>query len=250
MQQKAFSSMTAALADRWQATPQVRRLDLHGLIKTIESVEAKRQALTEKGTLTERGIKEAMVGHAATELAPAIAKATRALKKVKDGIAAERAAMRPGRPDPHDAAGAILRMDIRRHLQGLELGEQMELVQSGGIWLQAVAEVPPEFFDYDETFMARIEEDLVIASDPERHAQHQAAAESVMAFEGVLGAAQRALHDAIGSARPDDVKAFMKANTPSDVELENQIARDITAAEEAAGDGPKSEPWSLTLAAE
>lgn len=105
---------------------------------------AKRAELAKTGTLSPKGIAEAMQAYADKNMLPALAKFREQVTSERANLAMKREHLSRPKIDRTDAAAAMLRAEYRSHLRTLSQGEQIRVLLSGDdpTIVDAALEVP------------------------------------------------------------------------------------------------------------
>jgi len=111
--------MKENIAQRWR-TEWNERLELARLgrefakvLGFLDEVPAKRDALVAQGTLSLKGVNEAVQTHCAANVVPALRRAVWEAEKTVNDIATRRAKLGHIEIDKSDVAGALLRQEMR-----------------------------------------------------------------------------------------------------------------------------------------
>jgi hypothetical protein len=119
-------------------------------VEAVDRVEARARANATNGKFTPEGVKDDVLRFALNDIVPELHRARTTIKKAKAEVAERRSKLTLAQPDKSDAAGAILRMQIRQKIEGMKTSEQNRYFDSYGDNLpsevaQAILEMPAEF---------------------------------------------------------------------------------------------------------
>jgi hypothetical protein len=165
---------------------------------------AKRAELAKRGTLSDKGIAEAVREFADKGITPE-------LKKFRDQIAVDRAnleqrRLKLGTPkiDPSDLAAAVLRQEYRTFLRGLDRGERARLLIEGNdpVMIAAVLEGQPALSGLDASLRALVVETHVQRTEPEALAAIAETEEALAQVDAAITIAERDIASSI-AGRPD-----------------------------------------------
>lgn len=162
-------TLSSRFSTEWINNPRTRR---HHLLMTramdaIEALEAKRLELAEPGTLTPKGLRDAVRQFAAKTTVPALRSVQHEIDKAERALAAERQKLSIPKPDPNDVAGAMIRAEWRAHLRAMKPGEVGKMLMQDNPdprALEAVFEVPAALVGLPQDLRDSIEERYIEAT--------------------------------------------------------------------------------------
>ncbi|WOS62167.1 hypothetical protein [Sinorhizobium fredii] len=139
----------------------------------VEKLGAKHREVQAKGTLSQKGIDEAMREFATKEIVPSLARARGKLEASTEAVDAKRQALTIPKPDKSDIAGALLRQELRTYLRSMSRGDRADLLlrDPDAATIAAVFEAPNHLSGIDDKLRTELEARIVAASHPQKLAQ-------------------------------------------------------------------------------
>ena len=119
-------------------------------VEAVDRVEARARDNATNGKFTPEGAKDDVLRFALKDIVPELHRARTTIKKAKAEVAERRSKLKLTQPDKADAAGAILRMEIRQKIAAMKGSEQNKYFDQYGDNLpaevaMAILEMPQEF---------------------------------------------------------------------------------------------------------
>ncbi|THK34672.1 hypothetical protein EHS39_28835 [Ensifer sp. MPMI2T] len=144
-------------------------LTLSGAFEVSDKITKKRNELNAKGTLSAKGLDEAMREFVTKECIPDLARSRCKLEASAEDVAAKRQALTIPKPDKSDVAGALLRQELRAHLRGMPMGDRAALLlrDPDAATIAAVFEAPNYLSGIDEKLRVELEARIVAAAHPQ-----------------------------------------------------------------------------------
>ncbi|CCE97206.1 conserved hypothetical protein [Sinorhizobium fredii HH103] len=141
----------------------------------VDKLAKKHREQKDKGTLSQKGLDEAMREFVTKEIVPQLARARGKLETSTENVDAKRQALTIPKPDKSDVAGALLRQELRTYLRGLSLGQRAALLLQNPdpATIAAVFEAPNHLSGIDDKLRTELEAAIVAASHPQKLAQIQ-----------------------------------------------------------------------------
>lgn len=135
-----------------------------------DKISAKRNDLVAKGTLSAKGLDEAVREFVTKDVVPELARARCKLEASAEAVTAKRQALTFPKPDKSDLAGAVLRQELRAYLRGLPQGERYGLLlrDPDADIIAAVFEAPDYLSGIDAKLRAELENRIVAAAHPQK----------------------------------------------------------------------------------
>jgi hypothetical protein len=134
-----------------------------------EELSKHRQSVEAPGTLNAKGITEAIRGFAASKVVPELRRQQYRLEKAEKALAERRLRLGVPAPDKTDAAGAMLRAEVRAYLRGLDPAERTALlmINPSALVVSAVFEAPNFLSGVSDELRAKAEQAIMENSAPE-----------------------------------------------------------------------------------
>ena len=119
-------------------------------VEAVDRVEARARVNATNGKFTPEGAKDDVLRFALNDIVPELHRARTTIKKAQAEVAERRSKLKLAQPDKADAAGAILRMEIRQKIAAMKGSEQNKYFDQYGDNLpaevaMAILEMPQEF---------------------------------------------------------------------------------------------------------
>jgi hypothetical protein len=202
------------LKARWK--PEYRdRTNLESAFNTALSFMgaggAKRSELEKRGTLSPKGVAEAVREFAGKGVIPE-------LKKFRERVAAERANLKQrraalGKPkvDPTDLAAAMLRQEYRSYVRSLGLGDRARVLLSDDMeMIAAVLEVPPALSGLADDLLARVVDHYIEKTAGGELKAIEETEEALSLVQAAVGVAELDLKPHLGM-QEHEFRSFMQA---------------------------------------
>lgn len=135
-----------------------------------DKITKKRNELSAKGTLSPKGLDEALRDFVKKEAIPGLARARCKLEASAEEVTARRQTLTIPKPDKGDVAGALLRQELRAYLRGLAPGDRAGLLlrDPDAATIAAVFEAPNYLSGVDDRLRTELEALIVAAAHPEK----------------------------------------------------------------------------------
>jgi len=135
-----------------------------------DKITKKRNELSAKGTLSAKGLDEALRDFVKKEAIPDLARARCKLEASAEEVTARRQALSFPKPDKGDVAGALLRQELRAYLRGMSPGDRAGLLlrDPDSATIAAVFEAPNYLSGVDDRLRSELEALIVAAAHPEK----------------------------------------------------------------------------------
>ncbi|TGP27359.1 hypothetical protein EN875_034020 [Mesorhizobium sp. M2D.F.Ca.ET.232.01.1.1] len=224
----------------WNQRSDLSRLSgaFHKALSFIESVPATRSRLAGPGTLSAKGLNEAVRSVAAEKVVPDLRRAMWEAEKVANGLKNDMSRLAvPRQHDKTDVAGAMLRAEMRSMLREMlkgtseDVGDRLRLIMGMPEFLEAAFEGPARLSGLTEEFRAELEQRMIAE-------KHGAAIEAIDGAKEAIELTQAAIEMAIGAVKTagDFGDAhFNQWMATASSEVEREIA-----AEKATAPAPKT----------
>lgn len=196
-------------------------LNLRKMPEDIRTFRAK----TEKpGMLSERGIIDAVRGHAAKAVAPNLRREKYRLEQASQKLAAKRKALSVPNFDKTDIVAAMMRAEIRAHIRSIEPSKRVSLLtfNPDPELVAAVFEAPEFLTDVTGEFRANVEKAFVDAHHPQELAAIEQEAEILDVVGMGLSTSLKEVSDAIDFRTEHEFNKWMVSVTP---EVDREIAK-------------------------
>lgn len=183
-----------------------------------DASRAKLEALSGDPNFTQVGRQNQMREHLKAEAVPALRKGREALRAAEDAVVALRAKMTGSSIDKADAAGAVLRSDLRRWLRDLDPAARNARVATNSLPREAVLavlEAPAELSGFTPDQKSRLEANAIIAMHPEEAQQIAEIEEAIAAVVSAERAASLTLQADTGAGR-EEIEQMLGGTTLSE----------------------------------
>lgn len=187
-------------------------------IDAIDASRAKLERLASDQNFSQTGRQNQIREWFWAEGLPALREGRAAVEKARDKIDAVRGEMKASAIDKHDAAGAILRSEIRAWLRGMEGGKRTAMLAAGDdldpTVALAIQEAPAELSGVTREQRTRLEERAALAQNPEAAEKIATIEEATEALASTLRAASLEMMRDTGYA-PRDIDRMLAELEPS-----------------------------------
>lgn len=220
--------VTDTLKARWR-TEWSSRSDLRPLeaafrraVHFAESLPAYRSEVAEPGTLSPKGVSDAVRTLAAEKVVPDLRRAAWEVEKTGNGLINERRRLAVQKPDKADVAGAILRSEIRVFLRGMSQGDRISAVMTDPEFLVAAFEGPAALSGFTNEVRAELEERLIRERHGDAVALMEDAREAISMTEAAINVALDVLRTETGFE--GETRGFDAWMAGACAEVEREIA--------------------------
>ncbi|BAV45843.1 Uncharacterized protein MLTONO_0940 [Mesorhizobium loti] len=217
-----------ALKSRWRPEWS-NRSDLSGLnnafskaLHFVETVPNTRSQLAKPGTLSEKGLNDAVRSLAAEKVVPELRRAMWTAERAANGLKNELSRLAvPRQHDKTDIAGAMLRGEIRTMLRGMDSGERHGLIMSDPMFLTAAFEGPAALSGMTEAMRTDLERRMIEQA-------HGPAIEAINSAKDAVDLTQAAIEMAVSAVKTegafDNDHFFGVWMATASAEVEREIA--------------------------
>ncbi|MER8923429.1 hypothetical protein [Mesorhizobium sp. M0802] len=188
----------------------------------VDTVPKSRSQLAGPGTLSDKGLREAVRAHAAEKVVPDLRRAMWETERTANGLKNELSRLAvPRQHDKTDVAGAMLRGEIRSMLRGMENGERIGLIMSDPTYLTAAFEGPAALSGLSEDLRTELERRMIEQA-------HGPATEAINSAKEAVELTQAAVEMAVSAVKTegafDSDHVFGAWLATASAEVEREIA--------------------------
>ncbi|GLQ78083.1 hypothetical protein GCM10007881_15990 [Mesorhizobium huakuii] len=178
----------------WNDRPDLAKLSgaFNKALNFIEAVPKTRTELAGPGTLSTKGLNDAVRSVSAEKVIPDLRRSMFEVEKTAGGIKNDLARMAVPQPDKADFASALLRQEIRGFLRGND--KRLELILNSPELQIAAFEGPPELSGLTQEQRSHLERNIIEKT-------HGPAIEAIESAKEAVELTQAAIEMAIGSVR-------------------------------------------------
>lgn len=245
-------SVIEALKSRWHPEWS-SRVDLRPLetafrhaVHFAESIPNHRAEVAQPGTLSAKGIADAVRSRAAEKVVPELRRAAWEVEKAGNDLTNQRLRLAVPKPDKADVAGAVLRSEIRTFLRGMSQGERVGAVMTDPEFLVAAFEGPAALSGLTNDLRAELEERMIQQQHGDAVALMDDAREAIALTDAAIGVALVALRNATGFEGKDAAFDAWMAGASAEVEREIAIEKARSEPKKGLGDDAKTSGDGLT----
>ncbi|MES0016521.1 hypothetical protein [Mesorhizobium sp. M0036] len=188
----------------------------------VETVPKSRSQLAGPGTLSEKGLNDAVRALAAEKVVPELRRAMWATERTANGLKNELSRLAvPRQHDKTDIADAMLRGEIRSMLRDMENGERIGLIMSDPTYLIAAFEGPAPLSGLTEDLRTDLERRMIEQA-------HGPATEAINSAKEAVELTQAAVEMAVSAVKTegafDNDHVFGSWMATASAEVEREIA--------------------------